>query len=199
MDPKEVKLAIGMAVSDTIAYETVGALMGMFSVTRVKQLVFMMEAGCYVHHNRSKILNKAVAQDCTHLFFLDADMVCPPDTIMRLLAADKPVIGVHYNKRQHPPQTTVKMADLEGKAVGFYQKELPNEVFQCFAVGTGCMLIDLSVLNKIEKPYFDLITDEDGLVTCSEDVWFCRKANRAGIGVWCDPTFKVGHIGDYAY
>lgn len=200
MHPSEVRLGIGMAVSDTIAYETVGSLLSMvFACKPLKEVHFMMQGGCYVQDNRSKILNKALAHGCTHLFFLDSDMLCPQDTILRLLALDKPVVGAPYNKRQHPPETTVKLYQVADKETGKYRVAIPNEPFKCLALDTGCMLINLDIIKYIEKPYFDLMCDEDGNVVCTEDVWFCRKVLRAGFEIWCDPTIKVGHIGDHTY
>lgn len=32
-----------------------------------------------------------------------------------------------------------------------------------------------------------------------EDWSFCRKARRAGLEVWVDPSFELGHYGDYSY
>jgi len=32
-----------------------------------------------------------------------------------------------------------------------------------------------------------------------EDVYFFRKAKKAGFNVYCDFSIKIGHIGDYIY
>src|SRR5210317_1806542 len=46
-----------------------------------------------IHEMRNVIIRNAVAMGCSHLMFLDADMVYPPDTISKLLAHDLPVVG----------------------------------------------------------------------------------------------------------
>ena len=85
--------------------------------------------------------------------------------------------------------------DIFGKIT---MTDLPQEPFKCFALGTGCMLIKMSVFDKIEKPYFYYgDAGQEGLM--SEDVYFCDKAHQAGYDVWCDPTIEVGHVGKYIY
>lgn len=58
---------------------------------------------------------------------------------------------------------------------------------------TGFMLIKLDSLKKLERPYFKA---EDGV---GEDVFFCRKARKSGLSVFCDPTIEIGHIGEKVY
>jgi hypothetical protein len=99
--------------------------------------------------------------------------------------------------RSLPLAPTVKFIE-DGKVV---KKEIPKELFKCSAIATACMLIDMRVFDMIDKPYFWFENlSRPGLDDfMGEDVWFCRQAERKGIGIWCDPTIKTGHIGDYIY
>ena len=60
------------------------------------------------------------------------------------------------------------------------------------------MLIKLDIFKKLKKPYFVEWETEDGIHT-TEDIEFCKRANDAGIDIYCDPSFKIGHIGSTAY
>ena len=47
-----------------------------------------------------ELVNQALAQGHTHLFFVDADMGSRPSAVMRMLAAEKPVIGAIAVKKK---------------------------------------------------------------------------------------------------
>ena len=129
--------------------------------------------------------------------FVDGDIAFPPDGINRLLAHDKDIICGAYGTRSIPSYSTIKMSDESGNLIDYKWETPPTELFKVFALGTGFMLIKMSVFDKIPKPYFnfDLLNNE----LVGEDVLFCKKANEAGFEVWCDPTIKLGHIGEYCY
>lgn len=41
--------------------------------------------------------------------------------------------------------------------------------------------------------------DRDGMLSVSDDVWFCQQAARVGIETFCDPTIRAGHIGSFEF
>ena len=45
----------------------------------------------------------------------------------------------------------------------------------------------------------ELMGELDDTDFVGEDIYFCKKVNEAGFGVWCDPTIDVGHLGLYRY
>jgi len=151
--------------------------------------------GSLVHKARTNIVKKVLDSDCTHLLFIDHDMIFRPEVVDKLLAEDKDIIGADYNMRKFPLTTTVKCHDEDGKLLF----ERQNKVYECVAVGTGFMLIKTSIFSKIPKPWFFFKHDEDGETVIGEDMWFCNQARKAGFKVFADPTINVGHIGDYIY
>src|SRR3990167_457179 len=42
-------------------------------------------------------------------------------------------------------------------------------------------------------------SNDKGELVCGEDMWFCRKAIKAGYDIWADSTVKVGHLGEFEY
>ena len=200
------KIAIGLSVHRAVEWQTVAALVALLSATKGMMKLLMVPSP-YIVHNRTQIVLQALGAGCTHLFFMDADITCPAFTINQLLDSGKRVVGCAYNKRPSwaaNDSTTDRISTVQplvdGKPFGIMRPhELPNELFQCGGLGTGAMLIDLSVFQEIEKPWFDIGRDESGAVTISDDFWFCRQCISAGIDIWCDPTIQIGHIGAYAY
>ncbi len=132
--------------------------------------------GCYIHIGRESIAKQALDNECSHLLFVDSDVICQHDSIARLMAHNVDIVGARYNKKVSPPEAIVKDEILTLSPVQF--------------VPTGFLLINCDVFRKMGAPYFSF---EDGAE--SEDVYFCNKAIANGYEVNCDPTILIGHIG----
>ena len=184
-----MKLAVAIPSTGSIKTKTVESLIGM-----LKNLPFdyhfLSHEGSAIHHMRERMVKKAIELGCTHILFIDSDMQFDKDVVLKLLAHDKDIIGAVYNQRKLPPTPVVKLisvgADLEGL----------NEVQ---AVGTGFMLIKLSIFDFLPEPWFFWESNSDGDLVTSEDYWLCRLARDKGFQVWVDLSIKVGHLGQFTY
>jgi len=170
---KITKLGVGLVTSGQMEAQMVGSLISALISTPVSFQI-LLSMGCYIHYNRENVVKMAFETDCSHLLFVDSDVVFGPDSIKQLIAHDKEIIGGRYNKKVMPLVSTV-----------------PNitELSEVPFVPTGFLLIDMEVFKKIGAPYFSLDSAE------SEDVYFCDKAIKNGYKVWCDPTIQIGHLG----
>lgn len=63
------------------------------------------------------------------------------------------------------------------------------------AVGTGLMLIDMAVFDRIQPPYFmDHYFDGTySRLDYTPDIWFCERCADAGVPVWVNWDCWVGH------
>jgi len=166
--------------------------------TRSARTDLLVVQGAYIQHNRSILAKLAREQGCTHLMYMDHDVVFPGDTIDKLLAHEKPVVGATYNMRGvEPPSTCVVLLDEHGDKTPW--EHLPKEPFRCEALPGGAMLVRMDVFDKIDRPWFAIQEDETGELSMSEDVWFCNRVRAAGMEIWCDPTIPTGHIGPKCY
>lgn len=145
--------------------------------------------GCYVYINRNICVTQAVETNASHLFFVDADVEFPPDTLVKLLHADKDIIGATYNKRSWPPRPILDIR----------KEDMPDGLCKSNAMPTGVLLIKTDVFRKITQPWFAYQFTEGQEEWVGEDIYFCRKATQAGFEIWCDPTIDVKHIGEYKY
>jgi hypothetical protein len=59
--------------------------------------------------------------------------------------------------------------------------------------GLGFALVRKGVYEALPYPWFEERRVEGRLITCSEDVSFCRDCSNAGIDVLVDPRVIVGH------
>lgn len=166
---------------------------------------FSQQRGCYIAKNREACVRDALDVKSDYLFFLDTDMAFPPGAMGQLMqnAKGKDILGGLYFEKRFPLVATVKMPDGDGFATGSIDK--PAGPFECAAVGTGFMVIDLKRLVAcMAPPYFAFNTDAHQVTRAwadgpGEDTAFCLRARKAGLSVWCDPTIPLLHSGEYLY
>lgn len=91
---------------------------------------------CFEAPTKAALLDK----DVTHLWFVEDDMMLPPDTLKSLLEADKAVVTADYP------------INKEGRGSVFRVK---NQVVFC---GTGCLLVKRAVFDELKAPYFEVDT-----------------------------------------
>lgn len=183
------KLAIATPSTGTIKTKTVESLIAM-----CKNLPFdyhfLSHEGSIIHHMRERLVKKAIELECTHLLFVDSDMVFEKDAVLKLLEADKDIIGANYHKRILPLQSLVKLEDM---------LTYDENIGRAKHVGTGFLLIKLSIFDFLPEPWFFWESNENGDLVTSEDYWFCRLARDKGFEVWVDMELEVKHCGDYMY
>ena len=183
----------------------------------VQRVRLDFENSCYVHRNRNNLLVRALKGDSTLLMFFDTDIHFPGDGIQTLISRQKPIIGGAYNLKKLPVNgqttTTVKALerDLQGRPHDEWVMD-KTKPFECRALPTGFMLIELDALRDLERRglapefggdragspdkgprnWFDF-ANYNGFV--GEDVYFCDFVRNHGVPIWCDPTIRLGHIG----
>ncbi len=152
---------------------------------------FLIYKGCDIVSARTWLVQQAIKNGATHLLFVDTDMHFPPDTIQKLVAHKKEIVSVDYNRRKFPLESVLtQLTESEASETNLYRVAV---------AGTGLMLIDLSIFDKIGKPWFSFGRGSEGQLTLGEDAWLCYTARDAGYDVWVDPTIRVGHIGEFTF
>lgn len=188
-------ISVVIVNGSVIKTNTVLCLLDAFALMPIEKGL-IAPIGGYPHHSRELVVETARKNKSTHIMFIDHDMIFPPEAINTLLSRKKDIIGANYHERGLPLTSTVKLSDGKGKLLRGREEDFPKEPFRCLAVATGFCLIDMNVFERMKKPYFDLW---DSGEFCTEDFYFCKKAGESGIDVWCDPTIKIYHCGDYLY
>lgn len=195
MSDNEPIILIGMHSHGTIKIETALCLVNAISPIPYKKK-FVIEKNAYCQYGKNKMVEKAISGGFTHLMIIDGDMVFPAESIMQLVESGKDVVGGLYYRRQPTPSPTISMMDARG--IPYTPQEFPKDrPFKVLSVGGGFICISVDVLKKLTEPYFWL--DFYNGVMLGDDVYFNKKVNDAGFEVWCDPTIKLYHIGDYPY
>lgn len=146
---------------------------------------------------RNYLAEKALELKCKYLLFIDDDTMVPMDTIKQLHAAletaddDVVACGGIYTTKAFPSEPLVYMHQDSGP----HWKWRFGQVFPCWGLGTGCLMIKASALEKIQKPWFrdinslEEVGDDPGLtlnpglseLVMTDDMYFFSKAHSAGL------------------
>ncbi len=160
--------------------------------------------------SRARIIEMAtfLESDCTHLYTQDDDVEIPGDTIIKLIEADKDIIGGAYRLKD-PHEIRVAIRQLKGGAD--VATALSNEkAIQVRYVSTGCMMVKRKVFENTIQIFRDLeygrnqskqrlfalympFIHEDEYL--SEDWAFCERAIMAGFTVWMHGGIMCRHYG----
>lgn len=152
--------------------------------------------------NRDYAVREARKQGCTHVLFMDSDMVFPADALIRLLGDQRMIVGALYARRVHPYATLGALLDPNDR----------RDVAEALEMGVGLILIRMDAFDHMEAPYFrcPAVTatqtgelegfDLTGIVpgdTIDDSIWFSKAARRAGLNLWADIplTLETGHTG----
>jgi len=194
MNAEDVKILIGIPSLSEIKTETTISLVTAISHLNYRALLHVQKS-CYVHDARNKIVETALERKFTHVMFIDSDMSFPGDAMNTLVERDLDIVGGLYYRRQPPHWPTLNILD-DGKLKT--PTEFPlDRLFEVWGIATGFLLIKTSVFEKIKPPYF-FFSKFNGK-DIGEDYHFCKLAHESGFKVWCDPTFPLGHIGEYCF
>ena len=151
----------------------------------------------FVAYARQQMAYTAVNNGFDYLWMIDDDMICPPDLFELLARHDVDVIAPLAFMRFFPHKpviynvaegfdTVTKQHYYQNYVVDRYPK---NQLVECDAVGFGSVLIKTSILEKIDKPWFMVMTGS------GEDIHFCHQAKRAGFKIFMDTSTKLAHLG----
>ena len=158
-------------------------------------------------HQALEAVNPRNGKKFGKLLFIDADMGCNADQIMRIISHPHPVIGGKY--------------PLKSNRAGWVWQPIPGVgtdkrgVQSVAGIGTGFKCFDLEVFEAYQQAYPELsyvcndldprfagkkmhLYFREDIVEGSrmpEDYYFDYRVQKMGIPVSCDTTIKLGHYG----
>ncbi len=195
MTPRREKVAIGIPYYRTAEGPTLLCAMEMAAYS--SQFIDMLpigSSGAYVEQNRNGIVQYAMNTgiEFDWLFWMDTDMIFPPDTLLRLIAHDKDIIGCNYRTRTPPYLYTGHYLDERGNDSLDLENVFRPGVVQMSQLPTGLLLTRFSVY---QRPEWNGIWFDASTRGPRDDIYFCRFAKSLGYTIWCeqDLTAKVRH------
>jgi hypothetical protein len=162
----------------------------------------------YVDRARNTICARFLESDCTHLFLLDSDEQWNPEPIVKMLEADKEVLGGAYpTKNNWENYSSISLTQ---------PPTIENGLVKASVVSAGFMMIKREALEKFEAHYPDLsYIDQSAdppdnktriyiaFFECfrqaglrhGEDYTFCNRWRAMGGELWIYPDIDFGHFG----
>lgn len=162
------------------------------------EIIVGFQVGSLVYSSRNTLAKNAVKEEADYVLWLDSDMVFPPDFLIRMLAVLKEkkldFLSALYFRR-NPPYSPVlfDLLDVTETGCDFNGLEkVPEEIFEVKGCGFGGVLMDTSVIIDVAAKYGRMFDPFPGV---GEDLSFCWRARECGYTLYCDPSFKMGHVG----
>lgn len=145
--------------------------------------------------------------DYEWIFFVDADMVIPPDALEKLLAHGVDIVSGLYFRRELPVKPVAYAASEQWPLCPLL--DYPQEgLVPIGAAGFGCLLVHRRVFEAIQEkvlrpgePFIcngPLAWRATTYETIGADIRFTQMAIKCGFDAWLDPQVKCGHIAHVA-
>lgn len=202
---EKVKVGICIPSTGTVRVETAKSLAMLcthFNQTPVwkdtrQSFVLLTTQGSMLVQLRHTLVATALKEKCTHLLFLDSDMVFPKDTLNRLLGHKKAIVAANCTTRSLPPEPVAH--DLLGRRLMSKGKRGLQKVQQA---GLAVCLVEAKVFMEMRPPFFMMEWVEEYGAYCGEDVYFSQLVqHHLRKDIWVDHTLsqEIKHIGHLAY
>lgn len=189
--------SFGVSLVDMVSYFASNKVQGYGA----QSLQVVNTRSSILSRNRLNIIKKAQELGATHLLFIDTDHTFPKWLVHRLVSLEKQVVAVNCVTKTIPsaPTGRVKSEDPRGELV--YTDPGNVHVEEVWRIGTGVMLIEMSVFKRVGNACWGMtyMADEDTYM--GEDWNFCAACEMAKIPLFVDhmTSQHVGHEGMLNY
>jgi GT2 family glycosyltransferase len=181
-----LKIGICMPTNRGLKPKTLQSLLELVAYKPYTYEIIIGTEGFNTAENRTWLVAQASKAQCTHIFCVDDDMIYDKDTLEKLLAHDKDIVGAKYANRRGTGEV---IEYLDGTPL-----DVETDLLEVKALGGGCVLIKMDVFTKVSQPWFWYKIAPTGAVVMSHDWYFCEKAREAGYDIWCDMLLIPEHI-----
>ena len=147
---------------------------------------------------RNEIVEYALTQGANYIYWLDDDVIAPPDAFLKMYMKQKDIINGVYWSKSNPPMPLLFRNHLEGPYLDWHI----GDFIEIDAAGNGLTLVKTDVYRKISKelgePWYSTEYTSFKQATQSpsnntEDLYFYWKARKAGFKVWADTSIQAFH------
>lgn len=210
------KVLIAITTAETVHYETMESIYNLDIPEGVKTELKIVHA-YNVADGRNNLTDYFLSSDCTHILFVDSDIILPKNALCDLLNMQWYICtGIAYKKNidtiVNPDPYAILYYHEESNKTCFCPHFAKRSLFKQGIItpvdccGLYCTLIKKELFDMIKKPYFFFAheeiksQDKDEPYCIGEDMWFCRKViQEAGIQIWAHGSVNCKHIGKYYF
>jgi hypothetical protein len=173
----------------------------LFENNQSREIIVLEKRTSLLPRSRQEALEDAIYQDCTHALFVDSDQSFPMDTLHRLMAWKKPVVACNIAVKTNPSFPTARARGATSFGVPVTSDLGKNGLEKVWRIGCGVMLIDLSIVKPLPKPWFEVRYSAVEAQFIGEDWDFVDKVQNAGHDVYVDHGLsrEIGHVGQFNF
>lgn len=154
--------------------------------------------GTLIANQRHELVLSAQEWQASHVLFIDSDIEFAASDVLELLKHNKPVMAACYSKRVEPFINTA-WYEIDNWNSWVRITDDDTGIRKIDAVALGFCLIDISIFDSIELPWFQL--GFYGRQYTGEDIEFCRKLKDCNIDVFLDVDVskRLKHLGTFGF
>ena len=198
----ERRVLLGVATAGQPAAPFLESLAHLRLPPSVAELKRSVAVGNYIPGQRELIMNDAVDGGFDYLFFVDDDVILPPDALEKLVATAEadPLTGVvgglYYSRDSVRPIAVAdwNSADTSTAHIPAFTSTSTDIVD---GIGFGCALLRVSPAVKLGAPYFPSHVYIERLAhrvrQCDEDYLYCERVRKIGNVVRLDARVRCPH------
>lgn len=178
-----------------------------FVVHNISSEFRIHSSGSILSAERNSLNEFFLQSDCTHMLCIDSDISWNPHDVLKMILYDEEFIAGAYPARSEDHFHFEPCIKDDGTII---QK---GQLLKMNLMPAGFMLLKRSAIQKMiafhpELSYRPKNGRRDNFQGTAlyntelidgefwgEDYVFCKRANNAGIDIWCDPTFEFNHAG----
>lgn len=141
---------------------------------------------------RNLLIEQALDHNCSHILFIDDDVIIRPDLLRRLLSHNKDIVSGLYLMRSYPHYPIVFDNAHEDGSVDSMIMTNQQGLIPIKAAGLGCCLIKTEIFREMERPWVRLgELTKDGWC---DDIGFFYRVRQMGYEIYCDLNAQCGHM-----
>ncbi len=149
-------LFVAMPCNRCVDPTTVGALIGL-SARLTREGIdhrFLFHAEGTIELARAELVEHFVASSESHLLFLDSDVSCAPDVVMRMLACNRPLVCCTYPARRPGRENKMWISPTEGSLEALLDTELAADgTIRISGTGLGLTLVTREAIERMRAHY----------------------------------------------
>jgi hypothetical protein len=208
---KHIKVLVGIPHTQMIHVDFAISLMNLLLACekyriqdyKDQTVTTMWSGGSMLPKQRWEITKEAVRVGADYLLFIDSDHKFPRKLLHALIEHGKDVVAVNCVTKNIPASTTARLKPTPQHPSGVPVFSDPEKtgLEQVWRVGTGVMLLNCRVFQKIGTRVWDMFFNEAAGAYQGEDWTLCTKLEEAGIPIYVDHDLsrEVTHIGHYHF
>jgi len=189
---KKVKIAFAITSFGNIPfYVYQNHIQRMCAWTKKYDMLLTTSYGTTLLTARDECLDVAINNSCSHIFYVDSDVILPSNALDSLLSCDADLAS-GLCMRRGMPFDAIGWLKISGKMAQPEFDPYNPGVYSVEWVGGGVALFKTSIFAKLQRPYFKHVI-ENG-IQVYEDVNLCKEMKKKDMSIVLDSRVQCGHV-----